>query len=382
MRSDLPLFPEAASTGAHQVDAIFFIWAVVSVFFSLLIAGLIIYFMTRYRRRREDDVGTDNTVPMALEIVWSVIPLGICLLMFAWGAKVFFYIYRPPADAVEYFAVSKQWMWKFQHPEGNREINELHVPVGQAIKMTMTSEDVIHSFYVPAFRMKQDVLPGRYTTTWFKADKPGTYHLFCAEYCGTEHSRMIGRVVVLEPTAYEAWLSGSQPGLSTVASGAQLFQTFACDTCHRPAAAGMVPRAPRLEGLFGRQVKLADGRTLLADENYIRESILNPNAKIVAGWTPIMPTFQGQVTEEQLVQLLAYVKSLSGDSGGTAGGGNSTGGPATTPDAGTPQTGGQGRSSQPVGGQGGGVEPTPSSPSKSGSSAPGSPASGSPGRPK
>jgi cytochrome c oxidase subunit 2 len=313
MRTDLPLFPEAASTGAHQVDALFAIWAIVSFFFSLLIAGLILYFMTRYRRRREDQVGTDNTVPMALEIIWSVIPLGICLVMFAWGAKVFFYVYRPPSDAVEYFAVSKQWMWKFQHPEGNREINELHVPVGQSIKMTMTSEDVIHSFYVPAFRMKQDVLPGRYTTTWFKADKPGTYHLFCAEYCGTEHSKMIGRVVVMEPTAYEAWLSGTQPGQSTVASGAQLFQTLACDTCHRPSAVGMVPRAPRLEGLFGRQVKLADGRTLLADENYLRESIVNPGAKIVAGWTPIMPTFQGQVSEEQLVQIIAYVKSLGVD---------------------------------------------------------------------
>jgi cytochrome c oxidase subunit 2 len=313
MRTDLPLFPDSASTGAHQVDALFYVWSVVSIFFSILIAALIVYFMVRYRRRREEEVGSDTVVPLSLEIVWSAIPLAICLAMFAWGARVFFYVYRPPADAIEYFAVAKQWMWKFQHPEGNREINELHVPVGQAIKMTMTSEDVIHSFYIPAFRMKQDVLPGRYTTTWFRADKPGTYHLFCAEYCGTEHSRMIGSIVVMDPTAYEAWLAGGQPGQSTVASGAQLFQTLACDTCHRPNVAGLVPRAPRLEGLFGRQVKLADGRTLLADENYVRESILNPNAKIVAGWTPIMPTFQGQVTEEQLVQLIAYVKSLAAE---------------------------------------------------------------------
>src|SRR6202035_1404444 len=234
----------------------------------------------------------------------------INLAMFGWGAKVYFDLYRPPANAVEYFAIGRQWMWKFQHPEGNREINQLHVPVGQAVKMTMTSEDVIHSFYVPAFRLKQDVLPGRYTTVWFRPDRPGTYHLFCAEYCGTEHSLMIGSVVVMEPTDYEAWLSGSRPGVSTVDSGAQLFQSLACVTCHAPAP-GMPARAPRLEGLFGRAVKLADGRTVTADDNYIRESILSPAAKVTAGWEPIMPTFQGQVTEEQLVQLVAYVKSLA-----------------------------------------------------------------------
>ncbi len=318
MRQDLPLFPAAASTGAHQVDMLTYVWLVVAAFFSLLIAGLILYFMTRYRRRRADAVGAPTGGPVLLEVVWSGVPLLITLVMFAWGARVFFFVYRPPANAVEYFAVGKQWMWKFQHPEGNREIDELHVPVGQAIKMVMTSEDVIHSFYVPAFRMKQDVLPGRYTTTWFKADRAGTYHLFCAEYCGTEHSRMIGSVVVMEPSDYEAWLSGAQPGQTLVASGAQLFESLACNTCHRPAP-GMPARAPRLEGLFGRQVKLSDGRTLVANEDYIRESILSPAAKVVAGWQPIMPTFQGQVTEEQLVQLIAYVKSLSGTPGeGTA----------------------------------------------------------------
>jgi cytochrome c oxidase subunit II len=314
MRQDLPLFPTAASTGAHQVDAITYAWLAIATFFTLLIAGLILYFMTRYRRRRPDAVGDAVGGPPILEIVWSGVPLLITLAMFAWGARVFFFVYRPPSNAVEYFAVGKQWMWKFQHPEGNREIDELHVPVGQAVKMVMTSEDVIHSFYVPAFRMKQDVLPGRYTTTWFQADRPGTYHLFCAEYCGTEHSRMIGSIVVMEPSDYEAWLSGSQPGQSLVASGAQLFESLACNTCHRPGL-GMTPRAPRLEGLFGRQVKLADGRTLVANEDYIRESILSPTAKVVAGWQPIMPTFQGQVTEEQLVQLIAYVKSLSGTPG-------------------------------------------------------------------
>jgi cytochrome c oxidase subunit 2 len=336
MRQDLPLFPPAASTGAHQVDMITYAWLAVSIFFSLLIAGLILYFMARYRRRSPDAVGAPTGSPLLLEIVWSGIPLLITLFMFAWGAKVFFFVYRPPSNSVEYFAVGKQWMWKFQHPEGNREIDELHVPVGQPIKMIMTSEDVIHSFYVPAFRMKQDVLPGRYTTTWFQADRPGTFHLFCAEYCGTEHSRMIGSVVVMEARDYEAWLSGAQPGQSMVASGAQLFESLACNTCHRPGA-GMAPRAPRLEGLFGRQVKLADGRTLMADETYVRESILNPTAKIVAGWQPIMPTFQGQVTEEQLVQLLAYVKSLSGTPGdGTTPQAAAAASAAAAPDANAP----------------------------------------------
>jgi cytochrome c oxidase subunit 2 len=335
MRQDLPLFPTAASTGAHQVDMLAYVWLAVSLFFSLLIAGLILYFMTRYRRRRADAVGAPTGGPLLLEIVWSGVPLLITLAMFAWGARVYFFVYRPPSDSLEYYTVARQWMWKFQHPEGNREINELHVPVGRPVKMIMTSEDVIHSFYVPAFRMKQDVLPGRYTTTWFQADRPGTYHLFCAEYCGTEHSRMIGSVVVMQPSDYEAWLSGAQPGQSMVASGSQLFESLACSTCHRPPP-GIAPRAPRLEGLFGRQVKLADGRTLLANEDYLRESILNPSAKIVAGWPPIMPTFQGQVTEEQVVQLIAYLKSLSGTPGeGTAPSAGAGSAPAA-PSANTP----------------------------------------------
>ncbi len=339
MRQDLPLFPPAASTGAHQVDMITYTWLVISVFFTLLIAGLILFFMARYRRRRADAVGAPTGSPLLLEIVWSGIPLLITLAMFAWGAKVFFFVYRPPSNAVEYFAVGKQWMWKFQHPEGNREINELHVPVGQPIKMIMTSEDVIHSFYVPAFRMKQDVLPGRYTTTWFEADRPGTYHLFCAEYCGTEHSRMGGSIVVMAPTDYEAWLSGAQPGQSMVASGAQLFQSLACNTCHRPGP-GIAARGPRLEGLFGHQVALADGRTVVANEDYIRESILSPAAKVTAGYQPIMPTFQGQVTEEQLVQLLAYVKSLSATPGeGTPAAEEGAAGTAAAPSSNQPAAG-------------------------------------------
>jgi cytochrome c oxidase subunit 2 len=305
-----PLFPEAASSLARDVDALFLVWTLVSAFFTVLIAGLILYFMVRYRRRGEHEVGLAERAPYWLEILWSVVPLAIVLAMFAWGARLFFQLYRAPADAVEYWAVGKQWMWKFQHPEGNREINHLHVPVGRAVKMVMTSEDVIHSFYVPAFRTKQDVLPGRYTTVWFHATRPGVFKLFCTEYCGTEHSRMIGTVVALPPQEYERWLAGGTPGMSMAASGAVLFQTLACDTCHRPGPAARAARGPALEGLFGGRVALAGGGSVTADENYLRESILRPQARVVEGWNPIMPTYQGQVTEEQLNQLLAYIKSL------------------------------------------------------------------------
>ncbi|HEV7670422.1 MAG TPA: cytochrome c oxidase subunit II [Thermoanaerobaculia bacterium] len=322
MRSELQFFPEGASSLAGQVDALYLVWAAVSVFFSLLIAALLVFFFIKYKRRTEDEIGLEEREAPLLEIAWSVIPLIICLLMFVWGTRVFFDIYRPPSDAQEYFAVGKQWMWKFQHPEGVREINNLHVPVGQAIKVTMTSEDVIHSLYVPAFRTKQDAVPGRYTTLWFKATKPGTYHLFCAEYCGTEHSRMIGQLIALSPRDYEQWLSGSPAGKTPVASGAQLFQTFACDTCHRDAKDPRPPRAPQLAGLYGRDVTFADGGTAKADDTYLRESILNPAAKLVAGWQPIMPTFQGQVSEEQLAALLAYIKSLQGSAEQAAAGGN------------------------------------------------------------
>jgi cytochrome c oxidase subunit II len=315
MSSPFPLFPDSASALSGEVDLLFIIWCVISVFFTLLIAGLILYFMTRYRRRHPEEVGANEREAMWLEIGWSVVPLAIMLAMFAWGTRVFFRIYRPPANAVEFTAIGKQWMWKVQHPGGQREINALHVPVNQPIRITLASEDVIHSFYIPAFRIKQDAVPGRFTAIWFQATKPGTYHLFCAEYCGTEHSRMIGWVTVMEPQDYETWLAGGATGKSMVASGGELFQTLACVTCHRAAAAGRVARGPALEGLYNNQVKLADGRTLIADDTYIRESILTPTTKLVAGWEPVMPTFQGQVSEEQLTELIAYIRSL-----GAAGG--------------------------------------------------------------
>lgn len=317
MEQDLPLFPESASTVSRQVDALFFAWSAISVFFTILIAVLILYFMVRYRRRGVDEVGLAERAPYWLEIAWSIVPLFIALAMFAWGARVFYNIYRAPKTAVEYWTVGKQWMWKFQHPDGHREINALHIPVGQPIKLNIQSEDVIHSVFIPAFRIKQDAVPGRQTSVWFEATKPGVYHLFCTEYCGGEHSKMIGWIYALEPEQYQAWLAGGPAGKSMVASGADLFQSFACNTCHREATASLAARAPLLEGLFGSQVRLLDGRTVVADDNYVRESILNPAAKVVAGWQPIMPTYQGQVTEEQLAQLMTYVRSLAAADAGS-----------------------------------------------------------------
>jgi cytochrome c oxidase subunit 2 len=310
MWKNVPLFPEQASTLAGEVDALYFTFLGISVFFGLLVAGLVIFFAIRFRRRSPDEIGRPEKAGILLEVVWSAIPLAILLTMFAWGAKVYVEAFRPPGNAVEYFVTAKQWMWKFQHPQGNREINVLHVPLGQPIRLTMTSEDVIHSFFVPAFRVKADVLPGRYTTVWFEASKVGTFHLFCAEYCGAEHSVMGGNVIVMEPADYEVWLAGRDSGPSVVASGEELFRVKACSTCHRPDSATL---APMLQGIFGEEAEFEDGSTQIVDENYIRESILNPTAKVVKGYKPLMPTYKGQLTEEEVLQLIGYIKSLASD---------------------------------------------------------------------
>ncbi len=307
MWSGTPLFPESASTMASRVDALYFFLLAVSVFFSLLIAGLIVFYAVRYRRRSPDAVGARIHGGMMLEITWTVVPFLITLVMFFWGASVYFAMARPPDETLNIYVVGKQWMWKFQHLDGQREINELHVPVGRDVKLITTSEDVIHDLFVPAFRVKADVIPGRYVNIWFRATKPGRYRLFCAEYCGTRHSGMTGDVIVMEPSDYQAWLSGGAPEGSLASAGAKLFQDLACNTCHRPDAQG---RGPVLEGLFGRTVRLQSGEEITVDEAYVRESILNPAAKITAGFQPIMPTFQGLVTEEQLLELIEYVKSL------------------------------------------------------------------------
>ena len=248
MLKNFPLLPPSASTLSGDVDAVYLFGVAVAAFFSLLIFCAVIFLAVRFRRRSPDEHGTPERAIIWMEVAWSVIPLIIMLVMFGWGAKVFFDLRRPPADATEYFVVGKQWMWKFQHPTGNREINELHVPVGAPVRLTMTSEDVIHSFYVPAFRSKTDVIPGRYSTYWFQATRTGTFPLFCAEYCGAEHSRMIGQVVVMEPRDYEAWLVHGSSAQTVVASGGDLFGALSCNTCHRTDSAA---RAPQLVGVYG-----------------------------------------------------------------------------------------------------------------------------------
>lgn len=315
MFDNFPLWPVRASTTAGSVDALYIFLVLLSAFMSVAIFIMIAVFALRYRRRagREAEQIEGSNV---LEFTWSIVPLGVFMVIFVWGARIFFLERTPPRGAAEIYVVAKQWMWKLQHEEGQREINELHVPVGRDVRMIMTSQDVIHSFYVPAFRIKQDLIPGRYTMAWFRATRPGTYHLFCAEYCGTQHSGMIGQVVVMEPAQYEAWLTGGAASGSMAANGESMFLQLGCSTCHRSDTQG---RGPNLSGLFGNKVQLEDGRTITADENYIRESILNPSAKVTSGFKPIMPVFQGLVSEEQLTALVAYVKSLTPQASGAAG---------------------------------------------------------------
>ncbi|MFB3813198.1 MAG: cytochrome c oxidase subunit II [Terriglobales bacterium] len=306
MWENIPLWPTNASTAAQRVDALYLFLISVTGAVTLLVFLLIFIFAFRYRHSKHPVAEpVEGSIP--LELTWSAIPLGIFMVFFGWGASIYLAQARPPRDALEIYVVAKQWMWKLQHQNGVREINTLHVPLNRPVRLTMISQDVIHSFFVPDFRIKTDVLPDRYTTAWFTATKPGRYHLFCAEFCGTQHSGMIGEVVVMQPAAYEAWLMGGGEQGSIATTGQKLFQEFGCATCHRFDTQG---RGPNLQGVYGRPVLLDDGRTVIADENYVRESLLHPGAKVVAGFKPVMPTFQGILGEEQVLALVAYVKSL------------------------------------------------------------------------
>ena len=311
MWKEFPLWPESGSTFANDVDRIYLFLLALSAFFALLISALVIVFAVKYRRK-PGVAATHIEGSLRLELVWTIIPFLIVMGLFAWGTRVFLVMARPPRDVMDVYVVGKQWMWKIQHPQGQREINELHIPVGRAVRLTMTSEDVIHSFYVPAFRVKKDVLPGRYTSEWFEPVKPGKYHLFCAEYCGTKHSEMIGWVYAMEPQEYEQWLSGSLAGDSAEEAGRKLYESMRCDTCHKEANDSPGARGPALAGLLGRKIVLKDGNTVVANEDYVRESILKPLAKVVKGYDPIMPTYEGQLGEEQILQILAYLKTLKG----------------------------------------------------------------------
>jgi cytochrome c oxidase subunit II len=303
----LDLFPEAASTSASKVDHLYIFLLLLSGFFGLLIATLLITFAIRFRAGAPHRYDAAKHANEKLEIVWTVIPFLLAMVIFGWGASLYFHLFRAPDDAVEIQVVAKRWMWKLQHLNGRREINELHVPVGRPVRLKMTSEDVIHSFYVPAFRVKMDVLPRRYTSLWFEPSKPGKYHLFCAEYCGTKHSQMGGWVYVMEPAQFEAWLSGGSSTVPVADAGAALFRSLGCATCHSSESGA---RGPDLIGLYGTAVKLEGGGTATADDAYLRESILEPKAKVVAGYTPLMPTFGGLVGEEGLLQLIEYLKTI------------------------------------------------------------------------
>src|SRR5579872_711254 len=312
----LPLFPEAASSIARQVDYLYAYLSVVAIVMTGLIFAVVFFFAVKYRRKSENEMPRQIHGSVMLEITWSIIPFIVMLSFFWWGAEIFFANATPPSNAMDVYVVGKQWMWKIQYPEGTREINELHVPIGRPVKLTLASEDVIHSFFIPAFRIKHDVVPGRYDTMWFTATKPGRYHIFCAEYCGTEHSGMIGWVTVMNDSDYENWVASGGTEGSMAQQGERLFEQYGCSTCHQTEQQG---RGPNLRGLYGSRVQLSDGRTVLADDSFIRESILNPNAKVVAGyWPDVMPTFQGQVSEEQLLQLIVYIKSLANSGTPTA----------------------------------------------------------------
>ena len=328
--NDFPLFPEQASSVAPLVDGLYIGLVVVTGTVSLLIWLAIFYLAIKYRRRPDNELAQEQEPPMALEMTWTILPAIIFIGIFIAGAFVFFRIQRVPSNALEIYATGRQWMWKFQHPGGQREINTLHVPVGRAVKITHASEDVIHSLWFPAFRVKMDVLPNRFRTMWFQATKTGTYHIFCTEYCGTLHSGMIGSVIVMEPTEYQRWLAGGSEG-SLASQGEQLFAKYSCNTCHLSTGTG---RGPVLAGLYGKTRPLADGTSIVADDQYLRESILNPSLKVAASFQPVMPTFQGQVSEDELIRLMAYVKSIPVD-----GGAGASPAPASTPPATSTQSG-------------------------------------------
>ncbi|HET8877120.1 MAG TPA: cytochrome c oxidase subunit II [Casimicrobiaceae bacterium] len=316
---DFPLHPPADSLLATRVDHLFYAWLALAGVVTVAVFFLIVYFSVKYRHgsRADRDMPSRRTLRREshrIEIAWIGAPLILFLGMGFWAAGLYYAHAAPPADATEVYAVGKQWMWKLEHTGGQREIDELHVPAGRPIKLVMTSQDVIHSFFMPVFRIKQDVLPGRYTILWFTADKPGDYHVFCTQYCGTDHARMIGHVVVMQPAAFERWLTSGNASQSMAAEGAARFRQYGCSGCHGASAS---VHAPKLEGLYGRRVQLSDGSSVVADERYIHDSVMLPRKDVVAGYEPIMPSFQGEIAEDDLLEIVEYIKSLRGAEPGT-----------------------------------------------------------------
>ncbi len=305
-----PLLPDQASLGAGEVDHLMLWLMGVTVFFLLVTAGPILFFCFRYRRGNPTNRRIRDSGGFKLELTWTLIPLLVSLFLFGASAAIYFRQRHPPEDAMEIHVIGKQWMWKVQHPQGKREINELHLPVGVPVKLLMTSQDVIHSFFIPAFRIKQDVLPGWLTTQWFVPTRTGDFHLFCAEYCGTDHSRMIGRVRVMSRPDYEQWLVTGHQEEGPVLVGARRFRELGCSGCHAGPLGNSVVRAPDLNGLYGSVVPLEGGKMVVADDRYLRDSIMLPNSEIVHGYAPVMPSYQGRLSEEDLLAVIAYLKSL------------------------------------------------------------------------
>jgi cytochrome c oxidase subunit II len=315
---DFPLHPPADSSLATRVDLLFYAWLALGGLVTLVLAFLIVYFSAKYRHGSRANRAMATGAKLRrnshrIELAWIVAPLILFMVMFAWAADLYYVHAAPPANATEVYVVGKQWMWKLEHVGGQREIDELHVPAGKPIKLVMTSQDVIHSFFMPVFRIKQDVLPGRYTMLWFTANKPGDFHVFCTQYCGTDHARMIGHVVVMAPADFARWLASGNGSQSMAQEGAARFRQYGCSGCHGASAS---VHAPKLEGLFGRRVQLSDGSSVVADERYIHDSVMLPRKDIVAGYEPIMPSFEGQIAEDDLLDIIEYIKSLQNASPG------------------------------------------------------------------
>ena len=305
--TNFALIPPEASTIAPQMDALLVFMTLVSLVGLTIVALLITTFSVLYRKERNPKA-TQIEGSTLLEATWTIIPLGLFLMMFVWGSVLYFRVFTPPPNAMNIYVVGKQWMWKAEHPGGQHEINSLHVPTGQPVQLTLISQDVFHSFSIPAFRVKREAIPGRYTTVWFQATQVGTYHLFCTQYCGTSHSAMIGDVVVQSPEDYKKWLASSTSGTSLAQNGERLFASLSCAACHngQPDA-----RGPNLANVYGSKLTLVTGQPILVDEAYLRQAILNPSAHITQGFAPIMPTYQGQISEEGVISLVEYIKNLN-----------------------------------------------------------------------
>lgn len=308
------LFPSAASSNAGTVDLMLLGLVLVSAFFVASVFFPILWFSIKYRRGSQADRTNPSEGSNLIEVGWTTLPTILGIALFSWGAVGYYRAEAPPGDSLQVNVVGKQWMWKLQHAEGKREINELHVPLGRPVRLNLTSQDVIHSFFIPAFRVKHDVIPGRYVTEWFKATRAGAYHIFCSQFCGTEHAEMIGRVVVMEPAAYQQWLATGETNEPIAQAGARLFRERGCSGCH---GANATFRAPPLEGIYGKPVPLSNGQTVKADEQYLRDSILLPAKQIAAGYENIMPAYSGNLSEEEVMQIIAYLKSLGPAAPGT-----------------------------------------------------------------